>query len=64
MVIVYHFKVYDAINDTWIVPVRKSPADRIKDIRGEIIPGTEQEVPEALLDEHRRYDPRLEKAEP
>lgn len=60
MVKVYHFKVYDAINDEWVMPVRKSPADRIKEIRGEIVPGTEEEVPESDLDEHRRYDPRPE----
>lgn len=57
-VTVHHFKVYDAINDSWIVPSRKSPAERIERIRGAIIPGTAEEVDRSALDEQERYDPQ------
>ncbi|WP_295559935.1 hypothetical protein [uncultured Hyphomicrobium sp.] len=57
-VTVHHFKVYDAVNDSWIVPPRKSPAERIESVRGVIIPGTAEEVERSVLDEQDRYDPR------
>lgn len=56
--IVYHFKVWDPATDQVFVPRLKSPAERIKNIcRGEIIPGTGEQVEIADLDEHGRYDP-------
>ena len=57
-VTVHHFRVYDVINDAYVIPIRKSPADRIKRIGGEIIPDTSEEVEVSSLDEHDRYDPR------
>lgn len=57
-VLVYHFRVYDGINDKIIVPVRKSTAPRIAKIRGEIIQGTGEVVDVTALDEDGRYDPR------
>lgn len=59
-VTVHHFKVYDASNDSWIVPQRKSTIERIQNpaIRGVVIPGTAEEVDERLLDDQGRYDPR------
>lgn len=57
-VIVHHFKVYDAASDSWIVPTRKSPVERIERIGGVIIPGTEEDVDRSVLDEQDRYDPR------
>lgn len=58
-VTVHHFKVYDAVTDSWIVPPRKSPAERIEGIRGAIIiPGTAEEVDRAALDDQDRYDPQ------
>ena len=62
MVTVHHFRVWDALKDEWIYPPLKSPAARIKAVaKGEIIPGTAEEVDEADLDEHGRYDPSLSK---
>lgn len=57
-VTVHHFRVYDAVNDSWVVPSRKSPAERIESIRGVIIPGTAEDVDRSLLDDQDRYDPR------
>jgi DNA-binding cell septation regulator SpoVG len=57
-VTVHHFRVYDGIKDVFIVPVRKSTADRIARIRGEIIQGSAEQVDAAALDQHERYDPR------
>jgi len=62
-VTVHHFRVYDAATDSWIVPARKSPAERIERIRGAIIPGTAEEVDRAALDEHERYDPQIRLSE-
>jgi hypothetical protein len=57
MVTVYHFRVYDPANDATIVQPRKSTAERIERIRGEIIPGTAEEVDPSTLDEDGRYNP-------
>ena len=62
MITVHHFKVWDAQTDEYISPPRKSPAERIKAVGGEIIPGTAESVEEAALDDHGRYDPRQPKA--
>ena len=58
-VIVHHFQVYDAVSDSWITPLRKSPAERIERAHGIIIPGTGQEVDRSVLDDQDRYDPRV-----
>lgn len=60
---VHHFKVYDFVNDDWIVPPRKSPVDRIEQVHGVIIPNTAETVEEGDLDEQRRYDPRHKKVD-
>ncbi len=57
-VTVHHFQVYDAASDSWIVPSRKSPVERIERVRGVIIPGTAEDVERSLLDDQERYDPR------
>ena len=57
-VTVYHFRVYDGINDVHIVPIRKSTAPRIARVNGEIIPGTAEDVDITSLDDHDRYDPQ------
>ena len=55
---VYQFKAWDMQRGEWVVARRKSTAARIELIkRVEIIPGTEEEVDEADLDEEGRYDP-------
>ena len=63
-VVVHHFRVYDAASDSWIVPSRKSPVERIERIRGTIIAGTAEEVDRSALDEHDRYDPQARLPEP
>lgn len=57
MVKVYQFRVWDATNDGWIIQPRKSPAQRIHQVGGELIEGTEEEVSSNDLDEHGRYMP-------
>lgn len=57
MVTVYHFKVWDQMAGAFIVPRRKSPAERIAAIGGVIIDGTAEDVPETSLDRERRYSP-------
>jgi hypothetical protein len=36
LVTVYHFEVWDGINDQMIIPPRKSPEERIKSIGGNV----------------------------
>lgn len=58
MVTVHHFRVWDAAKDEWHYPPLKSPESRIRDeARGEIIPGTSEEVDPSHLDKFGRYDP-------
>lgn len=47
---VHSFRVYDANTDDYVYPPRKSTEERIVRIRGEILPGTEQDVPDDQLD--------------
>ncbi|WP_156648004.1 hypothetical protein [Methylobacterium sp. Leaf88] len=64
MVTVHHFRVWDAAKDEWVYPPLKSPESRIRDeARGEILPGTAEDVDASTLDEFGRYDPaRLNKS--
>ena len=55
---VHSFRVWNPTTDTYIMPERKSPAERIERIRGEIIPGTAELVDASDLDDQERYDPR------
>lgn len=55
---VYYFKVWSPGTDDYVIPQRKSTAERIKNVcRGEIIEGTGEEVDVSALDEQGRYDP-------
>jgi hypothetical protein len=54
---VFHFRVYDFVNDTWVVPSRKSPKERVERVRGEIIPNTGEFIHESDLDSEGRFDP-------
>jgi hypothetical protein len=63
MVTVHYFRVYDVVHDRMVTQALKSPAERIKRIGGEIIPGTAEEVEDEDLDEHGRYAPRPASAE-
>lgn len=64
MVTVHHFRVWDIPNDTWIYPPLKSPESRIRnEARGEIIPGTAEDVDPSQLDEFGRYDPDSDEGE-
>ena len=57
MVMVYHFRIFDGRTDEVLIPLRKSPAERIKRVEGEIIEDTGEDVPVTSLDEHGRFDP-------
>ena len=56
MVNVYSFRVWDQKGGVHFIPVRKSTAERIAILGGEIIPSTEEEVDEQTVHEGR-YDP-------
>jgi hypothetical protein len=57
MVKVFHFRVYNAATDEVLIPPRKSTVERIKQIGGEIIEATGEDVPESSLDDYGRFDP-------
>ena len=54
---VHNFKIWDHQRGENVVPERKSTTARIKELGGKIVPGTAEEVDEATIDEHGRYDP-------
>ena len=58
MVIVHHFEVWDVTLGDWVRQPLKSTAERIQQVKGRIIPGTEEEVDPSALDAHGRYNPR------
>jgi hypothetical protein len=58
MVTVHQFKVWDHTRGGHFIQPLKSPAGRIHEMGGEIIPGTAEEVELTALDAHGRYDPR------
>jgi len=60
-VTVHSFRVYDPYKDDWYYPPRKSPAEQIRRIRGEIVPGTAEEVDSSQLDAEGRYNPSQSK---
>jgi hypothetical protein len=53
---VYHFKVFDTVNDRYVVPVRKSPMERIKMIGGEALMETAERIQPSALDQFGRYE--------
>jgi len=55
-VTVYHFKVFDTVNDRYVVPVRKSPMERIKMIGGEPLVETAERIQPTALDQFGRYE--------
>lgn len=55
-VTVYHFKVFDTVNDRYVVPVRKSPMERIKMIGGEPMMETAERIKTSALDQFGRYE--------
>jgi hypothetical protein len=58
MVTVYHFQVWDQGKGRAFIPRRKSTPQRIKQIGGELIPDTAQEIDPSRLDKFGRYDPQ------
>ncbi len=64
MVTVYHFKVWDQQQGEYIIQPLKSPADRIQEIGGKIIPGTAENVDVSALDSEGRYDPKSQSEKP
>jgi hypothetical protein len=54
-VTVHKFKVWDISVGDYVVQSTKSTAERIKEIGGDIIPGTAEEVDPADLDDQGRY---------
>jgi hypothetical protein len=58
MVTVHHFRVWDHMGAAFVVPPLKSTLARILTVKGEIIPGTAEDVSETALDAEGRYDPQ------
>lgn len=55
MVKVYRFEKYDVISDKMVPAECKMTVGRIRANGGFIIEGTEEDVPEAALDDEERY---------
>ncbi len=58
MITVYHFQLWDHGKGRIFIPRCKSTAERIKQIGGEFIPETAQEIEPSRLDALGRYDPQ------
>lgn len=56
---VHHFRVWDPYKEEWFHPSHKSTERVIRQDRGEIIPGTAEEVDPSQLDAQGRYVPKL-----
>jgi hypothetical protein len=57
IVLVFHFRIWDFTKGEWIVQPLKSTAENIKEIGGEVIPESGEEIDPSELDEYGRYDP-------
>jgi hypothetical protein len=58
MVEVHHYKVLDTATGNWVVPPLKSTAERIAEMKGEIIAGTMDAVARTSLDKDGCYNPK------
>ena len=58
MVAVHGFKVWDSQRSEFAFPPVKGTIEFIRMVKGEIIPGTGEDVEPADLDEQGRYDPQ------
>jgi len=54
---VHQFKVWDPELDEYLFPPLKSTVERIKEIGGEIITGTAEEVDASKIDKEGKYHP-------
>jgi len=61
MATVHQVRVWDFAEDKYVILPLKCTAERITLIRGEIIPGTAEEVEESALDATGRYDPQRDR---
>ncbi len=64
MVIVYHFAVYDGINDRSTISPTKRQVEDIRACGAEPLWATGEDVPLSALDEHSRFDPTHRGEEP
>ena len=55
---VYQFKKWDNQRGEYVVLPRKATREHIEDAEGVLVAGTEQEVDEADVDAHGRYNPK------
>jgi hypothetical protein len=58
VVTVHHFRVWDYRRDKYVNQPLKTTAERIRQVKGEIIPGTAEDVAASALDPEGRYDPQ------
>jgi hypothetical protein len=58
VVTVHRFRVWDQMRGELVPQPLKSTEERIRMIKGEIIPGTAEDVAETALDKEGRYDPQ------
>jgi hypothetical protein len=54
---VYAHRIKDGSTSQMVVAPHKRTAEAIKFLRGEIIPGTGEEVPEDAVDREERHNP-------
>ena len=64
MIEVHHYKVLNPTTGEWVIPPFKCSAERIAELKGEIVGGTKQTVARASLDKDGRYDPYQPPKEP
>jgi hypothetical protein len=58
MVTVHHFKVWSITTGGYVASARKAIIETIREAKGEIVPGTAEEVDETALDGQGFYGPR------
>jgi hypothetical protein len=58
MVTVYYFRVWSIATGGYVTSARKAIAETIREVKGEVITGTAEEVDETALDDQGFWGPR------
>jgi hypothetical protein len=57
MVTVHHYEVWDINRSDWVTQPFKGTAERVREVKGRIIPGTAEEVDVSAVDSYGLYHP-------
>jgi hypothetical protein len=55
---VHHFRVWSISQGDYVAPPLKATEEFIRSAKGEIVPGTAEDIDPGLLDFQGRYDPQ------